>query len=463
MPGILQHAGAGADGPVAVDIHNIQIFIVQIFQIGVEILVHHGYQLFGVGHHIGLELVALSRKTAAPHALVGAGHGDKVHIVNAQGRLPQYGLLPKPEDILYGEICGHVLCEHTRQIQDGGGLCYLCQQLLHNGFEQKLGPGALTNILAGLPNLRDENLLVGYDSSDDACVYQISDELAVIETVDFFTPIVDDPYTFGQIAATNALSDVYAMGGEVKTALNLVCFPEDMDLNVLGEILRGGAEKVAEAGGSLAGGHSIADSGVKYGLSVTGLVDPHRMYTNDTGIPGDKLVLTKALGVGLLCTANRVGEAAPEEMEAAIRSMTTLNKTAAEISRKYRVHAATDVTGFSFLGHLHEMMGGKLSCVIHANAVPVLPGAEKAADAFLYTAAGQRNRNHTGPFVRFKNVSFAMEEVLFDPQTSGGLLFAVDPADAATLEQELRAAGLPASIVGEILPKQEIEITVTDK
>ena len=198
-------------------------------------------------------------------------------------------------------------------------------------------------------------------------------------------------------------------------------------------------------------------------LSVTGLVDPHRLTANDTGRPGDKLLLTKALGVGLICTANRVGEAAPEQMEAAVRSMTTLNKTAAEISRKYRVHAATDVTGFSFLGHLHEMMGGKLSCVIHANAVPVLPGAEKAADAFLYTAAGQRNRNHTGPFVRFKNVSFAMEEVLFDPQTSGGLLFAVDPADAATLEQELRAAGLPASIVGEILPKQEIEITVTDK
>ena len=234
-------------------------------------------------------------------------------------------------------------------------------------------------------------------------------------------------------------------------------------MNVLGEILRGGAEKVAEAGGSLAGGHSIADSGVKYGLSVTGLVDPHRMYTNDTGVPGDKLLLTKALGVGLLCTANRVGEAAPEEMQAAIRSMTTLNKTAAEISRKYRVHAATDVTGFSFLGHLHEIMGGKLSCIIHANAVPVLPGAEKAADAFLYTAAGQRNRNHTGPFVRFEKVSFAMEEVLFDPQTSGGLLLAVDPADAAVLEQELRAAGLPASIVGEILPKQEIEITVTDK
>ena len=327
------------------------------------------------------------------------------------------------------------------------------------GCTAKLGAGVLSRILEKLPRgEKDPDLLVGYDSRDDAAVYRITDDIALVQTVDFFPPMVDDPYTFGQIAATNALSDVYAMGGEVKTALNLVCFPEDMDLNMLGEILRGGAEKVAEAGGSLAGGHSIADNGVKYGLSVTGLVDPQRMYTNDTGMPGDKLVLTKALGVGLLCTANRVGE-----MEAAIRSMTTLNKTAAEISRKYRVHAATDVTGFSFLGHLHEMMGGKLSCIIHADAVPVLPGAEKAADAFLYTAAGQRNRNHTGPFVQFKNVSFAMEEVLFDPQTSGGLLLAVDPADAAALEQELRAAGLPASIVGKILPKQEIEITVTDK
>ena len=332
------------------------------------------------------------------------------------------------------------------------------------GCTAKLGAGVLSRILEKLPRgEKDPDLLVGYDSRDDAAVYRITDNIALVQTVDFFPPMVDDPYTFGQIAATNALSDVYAMGGEVKTALNLVCFPEDMDLNVLGEILRGGAEKVAEAGGSLAGGHSIADSGVKYGLSVTGLVDPQRMYTNDTGMPGDKLVLTKALGVGLLCTADRVGEAAPEEMEAAIRSMTTLNKTAAEISRKYRVHAATDVTGFSFLGHLHEMMGGRLSCRIDGSAVPVLPGAWQAADDCLYTAAGQRNRNHTGPFVRFKNVSFAMEEVLFDPQTSGGLLFAVDPADAATLEQELRAAGLPASIVGEILPKQEIEITVTDK
>ena len=330
------------------------------------------------------------------------------------------------------------------------------------GCTAKLGAGVLSRILEKLPRgEQDPNLLVGYDSRDDAAVYQVTENLALVQTVDFFPPMVDDPYTFGQIAAANALSDVYAMGGEVKTALNLVCFPESMDLNVLGEILRGGAEKVAEAGGILAGGHSIADTGVKYGLSVTGLVDPHHLYTNDAGQPGDKLILTKALGVGLLCTANRVGEAAPEHLAEAIASMTTLNKTAAEISRKYTVHAATDVTGFSFLGHLHEMMGGKLSCIIDAKAVPVLPGAEQAADDCLYTAAGQRNRNHTGPFVRFENVPFAMEEVLFDPQTSGGLLLAVAPAEAQALEAELQAAGLPARIVGEIRPKAEPEITVT--
>ena len=329
------------------------------------------------------------------------------------------------------------------------------------GCTAKLGAGVLSRILEKLPRgEKDPDLLVGYDSRDDAAVYRITDNIALVQTVDFFPPMVDDPYTFGQIAATNALSDVYAMGGEVKTALNLVCFPESMDLNVLGEILRGGAEKVAEAGGSLAGGHSIADSGVKYGLSVTGLVDPERMYTNDAGQPGDRLILTKALGVGLICTANRVGEAAPEHLEAAIASMTMLNRTAAQISRKYHVHAATDVTGFSFLGHLHEMMGDALSCIVDARAVPVLPGAKQAAEDFLYTAAGQRNRNHTGPFVTFENVPFALQEVLFDPQTSGGLLLAVAPEDAEALETELQTAGLPAKIVGEILPKTEQEITV---
>ena len=226
------------------------------------------------------------------------------------------------------------------------------------GCTAKLGAGVLSRILEKLPRgEKDPNLLVGYDSRDDAAVYQVTKELALVQTVDFFPPMVDDPYIFGQVAAANALSDVYAMGGEVKTALNLVCFPESMDLNVLGQILQGGAEKVAEAGGILAGGHSIADTGVKYGLSVTGLVNPKKLYANDAGQPGDRLILTKALGVGLICSANRVGEVTKEQMDRAVQSMTTLNKTAAEISRKYTVHACTDVTGFGFLGHLHEMMG----------------------------------------------------------------------------------------------------------
>ena len=329
------------------------------------------------------------------------------------------------------------------------------------GCTAKLGAGVLSRILEKLPRKeKDPALLVGYDSRDDAAVYRLTEDLALVQTVDFFPPMVEDPYIFGQIAAANALSDVYAMGGQVKTALNLVCFPESMDLNILGQILQGGAEKVAEAGGILAGGHSIADSGVKYGLSVTGLVDPRRIYTNDAGQVGDRLILTKALGVGLICTANRVGEADPEQMEAAIQSMTTLNKTASEISRRYRVHAATDVTGFGFLGHLQEMMGDRLHCVIQADRLPVLPGAWEAADACLYTAAGQRNRNHLGSRVEFRGVPFPMEEILFDPQTSGGLLLAVDPADASALEKELQAAGLPAAVVGEITKDAGPEIVV---
>ena len=334
------------------------------------------------------------------------------------------------------------------------------------GCTAKLGAGVLSRILERLPRGEaDPNLLVGFDSHDDAAVYRLADDLAVVQTVDFFPPMVDDPYTFGQIAAANALSDVYAMGGEVKLALNLVCFPEQMDLNKLGEILRGGAEKVAEAGGVLAGGHSIADTGVKYGLSVLGVVDPARLYANDTGRAGDRLILTKALGTGLICSANRVGEAKAEDLAAAVASMATLNKTAAELSRRYTVHAATDVTGFSFLGHLHEMMGERLSCVVDANAVPVLPGAWQAADDCLYTAAGQRNRNYAGPFVQFEGVPFALEEILFDPQTSGGLLFSVAEKEADALAADLCAAGLPARIVGTVAEKQpdKAQITVINK
>ncbi len=330
------------------------------------------------------------------------------------------------------------------------------------GCTAKLGAGILERVLSRLPRGPvDPDLLIGYDSRDDAAVYRVSDETAIVQTLDFFPPMVDDPYTFGRIAAANALSDVYAMGGEVKTALNIVCFPEKMDLNVLGEIMRGGAEKVVEAGGTLVGGHSIADSGVKYGLSVTGIVHPDRIWPNNAGRPGDALIFTKRLGVGIVCTADRVGEASPEAMDEAVRSMTTLNKYAAQCCHAYDIHACTDVTGFSFLGHLHEMMDGKLSCRIHAGRVPVIPQALDYADEFLLTAAGQRNRNHTGPFVRFEGVPFAMEEVLFDPQTSGGLLIALSADDAPRLLEDLVSIGAPAAIVGEIVRRQEAEILVT--
>ena len=329
------------------------------------------------------------------------------------------------------------------------------------GCTAKLGAGVLERVLSRLPKgEKDEHLLVGYDSSDDAAVYQVSEDLAIVQTLDFFPPMVEDPYTFGKIAATNAVSDIYAMGGEVRTALNIVCFPEKMDLNILGEIMRGGADVVQAAGGSLVGGHSIADSGVKYGLSVMGTVAPKKMWANNTGRIGDVLILTKTLGVGIICTANRVQEASPQAMRKAIASMTTLNKKASELCHEEEIHACTDVTGFGFLGHLHEMMNGERSCIIEADRIPVFPEALEYAEEFLTTAGGQRNRNHVGKNVRFENVSFGMEEVLFDPQTAGGLLIAVAPEAGARLVQKMQEAGLPASIVGKIVPKGESEITV---
>ena len=329
------------------------------------------------------------------------------------------------------------------------------------GCTAKLGAGALNKVLGMLPKgAADENLLVGYDSRDDAAVYRISDSTAFVQTLDFFPPMVEDPYIFGQIAAANAMSDVFAMGGEVKTALNIVCFPEDMDLNILGEIMQGGSEKVIEAGGSLAGGHSIADDSVKYGLSVTGIVDPDKIYSNNTGKPGDALVLTKKLGVGIICTADRIGEASAEAMKEAVDSMTTLNKTAAEISRRYRVDACTDVTGFGLLGHLHEMMDGRNSCSIFEDQVPVMKNALQYAYEFYLTAAAQKNRNYLAEHVHFADVPFAMEEVLFDPQTSGGLLLAVHPDDAQDMAAEMNRAGLPAAVIGEITEKTEYEINV---
>jgi len=309
--------------------------------------------------------------------------------------------------------------------------------------------------------MQDPDFLVGFDQSDDAAVYRLSEDVALVHTLDFFPPMVDDPYLFGQIAAANALSDIWAMGGEPKTALNIVCFPEKMDLEILRRILQGGSEKVLEAGAVLAGGHSIEDVDVKYGLSVTGIVHPERIYTNRGCQVGDVLILTKPLGVGIVCAANRVGEAAPQAVERAIQSMSTLNKYAAEIIRKYPVHACTDVTGFGFLGHLHEMLGGERHAVIFSRAVPVIPEALSYADEFLITGAAQRNRNYLEAHVQFApQVPFSVEEVLFDPQTSGGLLVSVPQAAAQDLVAELQGLALPSAIVGGIVEREAKEIVV---
>lgn len=326
------------------------------------------------------------------------------------------------------------------------------------GCTAKLGPEVLSHVLGKIPKARDPKLLVGFEGSDDAAVYQISDEMAIVQTLDFFPPMVEDPYIFGQIAACNALSDIYAMGGDVKTALNIVCFPEKMDLNILGKILMGGNEKVMEAGGCLAGGHSIADSDVKYGLSVTGTIHPDKILKNSGVKPGDKLILTKPLGVGIIATAARVGEASKEAMDKAIKSMTTLNKYASQIIRNYEIHACTDVTGFGFLGHLHEMLQKEYTAVIQSKAIPYIEEAYDYANEFLLTAAGQRNRNFVEAYIDFETEDFAMEEILFDPQTSGGLLFSVGETDASNILEELKTLGLPCGIVGEIRERQEKEI-----
>ena len=318
------------------------------------------------------------------------------------------------------------------------------------GCTAKLGAGALSSVLAKLPKKRDENLLVGFDSSDDAAVYRLNEDLAIVQTLDFFPPMVEDPYTFGKIAAANALSDIYAMGGTMKTALNIVCFPESYDLNILGEILRGGNEKVQEAGGVLAGGHSIMDTDIKYGLSVTGTIHPDKIYQNHGCQPGDVLILTKPLGIGIVTTANRVGEASGEAMQQAIASMTTLNRYAAEVLADYEVHACTDVTGFGLIVHLLEMLQDGHMARLAADQIPYIEEARHGAEEFLLTAGGQRNRNHAGDQVEFRIQDFAMEEILFDPQTSGGLLAAVRPEQATEILQRVQALGLPCGIIGRV-------------
>ncbi|MCL2287235.1 MAG: selenide, water dikinase SelD [Firmicutes bacterium] len=329
------------------------------------------------------------------------------------------------------------------------------------GCTAKLPPGMLKDSLSKIPKFDDPNLLVGFDSSDDGAVYKLSDDIAIIQTLDFFPPMVDDPYLFGQVAAANALSDIYAMGGDVKVALNIVAFPENEDPGILAAILQGGGEKVKESGGVLCGGHSINDTTVKYGLSVTGVVHPDKIMQNNRCRIGDRIILSKPLGIGLVTSAYRVGETSRESFHMAVKSMVTLNKYAFEIAKKYDISSLTDVTGFGFLGHLNEMVdGNKYSIQVNSLNVNFIPEAERLAREFLLTSAGQKNRNFLADKVKFENVEDCIQEILFDPQTSGGLLIAVSAKDAALLFAELGKLDLTPSIVGEVVPRLSKNIIV---
>jgi selenide, water dikinase len=323
-------------------------------------------------------------------------------------------------------------------------------------------------VLGKLARQHDPNVLVGFDHADDAGVYRIAPGQALVQTVDFFTPIVDDPHTFGQIAATNSLSDVYAMGGRPLTALALVCFPEMADLEILEQILAGGLSKMIEAGCTVIGGHSIRDEETKFGYSVTGLVHPKKVLANAGARPGDSVLLTKSLGTGVISTAIKKGKAEPAWIDAAVRSMTTLNKVAAEIitghlqpsandrrpttNDGYTVHALTDITGFGLIGHVREMaLASDVSVSISAGRIPLLDGALECVRAGHIPGGLNNNRDFAECVVEYdQSVPEDLRALLFDPQTAGGLLISLPTYEAERLADALRSAGVPAAHLGEV-------------
>ena len=324
------------------------------------------------------------------------------------------------------------------------------------GCGAKVGAGVLAKLLADLPSVHDDNLIVGFDKSDDAAVYRLSDDLALVQTLDFFPPIADDPFTFGQIAATNALSDVYAMGGEPKLALNIMCVPKSMPKEAVHEILRGGYEKCAEAGAIICGGHSIFDEEPKYGLSVTGFVDPKKLWKNHGAQIGDVLFLTKPLGIGVLTAAQKGDLLDESTLTLMTRLMTTLNKGARDVLVNFDVHACTDVTGFSFLGHLYEMCSGSgLSAEIDVGAIDFIPQAVEFAWIGILPEGMYRNRTYAEHAVDVGKTELALCDLLFDPQTSGGLLCAVPEAQADAVSAALKDAVPSAQRVGRIVEKRE--------
>ncbi len=304
------------------------------------------------------------------------------------------------------------------------------------------------------------NLLVGLDARDDATVYRLNDEQAAVLTVDFFAPLVDDPYSYGAIAAANAMSDVYAMGGEVLLALNVAAFPEDLSQDIVADILRGGADKVFEAGGIIAGGHTMIDKEPKYGLCVLGLVHPQQVFTRNGARPGDILYLSKKLGTGIVTTAAMMDMATSRHLEAAVESMARLNRHPSHVVREVGAHALTDVTGFSLLGHAFEMAEASgVAFRIEAGRVPILVGALEYAAQGAHTGGESRNRHCWQEKISFQDdISDELASVLFDPQTSGGLLIAASPEQGRELEQQFSLSHLNLWRIGEVVEGQGITV-----
>ena len=313
--------------------------------------------------------------------------------------------------------------------------------------------------MSKLPKLRkDENLLVGLDTSDDAAVYKVSDDVAIIQTLDFFTPVVDDPYLFGQIAAANALSDIYAMGGTAKVAMNIVAFPNCLPPSVLGDIMKGGADKVAESGALLIGGHSIQNDVPLYGLSVTGFVHPEKIQKNYGAKEGDILIITKQVGTGIVSTAAKVDMASKEACEEAIKVMTTLNRLPKEIMDNYPVHACTDVTGFGLLGHGVEMAEpSEVSFELYADEIPYVTESMSLAEMGMIPEGAYKNKKYFDSKVDLSGVKEVYGDLLFDPQTSGGLLYAVEAKYGEEIIKALKGSSLATevAIIGKVVPKKE--------
>lgn len=328
------------------------------------------------------------------------------------------------------------------------------------GCNAKIAAGNLDKLLKDITPYRRSDVLVGFDKKDDAAIIDIDGETCVIQTLDFFPTMVEDPYLFGQIAAANALSDVYAMGGEVISALNIVTFPLEEDFAILKEILRGGNDKVSEAKASLTGGHSIHDKTIKYGLSVTGKVKKKEIWENNTPKDGDVILLTKKIGTALVTANYAQGLVSEDDFETCVKQMATLNKYARDVFVKYNIHAATDITGFGLLGHLSEMAGDDFTIILESDKVPVLSPAKELAAEFLYTSGGQNNRNFLEGDLEFMIDDFAMEEVLFDPQTSGGLCVAVSPEEADKIIADFKENNLEIYQIGQVKRKRSYKIIV---